>query len=64
MGINTPVAQARQLVLRDIESLDLITNLLSRKAGIQTWDGLPPRVHGILVFQKELPIRPRKGKML
>lgn len=41
--------------LRDIESLDLITNLASRKAGIQTWDkalGLP-RVQGISAFQTE-----------
>ena len=50
--------------LRDIESLDLIANLVSRRAGIQTRDSLPPRVQGISAFQKELPIRSRKGKML
>lgn len=34
---------ARKLGLRDIESLDLITSRVSRKAGMQTQEGLPPR---------------------
>ena len=50
--------------LRDIESLDLITNLVSRKAGIQTWGSLPPGVQSTSAFQKELPIRPSKAKMV
>ena len=59
-----PRCTGEEMGLRDIESLDLITNLVSRKAGIQTWDSLPPRVQGISAFQTELPVRPRKGKML
>lgn len=40
MEINIPILQARKLGLKDIESFDLITNLLSSEAQIQVQDVL------------------------
>jgi hypothetical protein len=62
MGINIPILQARKPGLKDIESSDLITNLLNSDAGIQSQDVLP---HPVLATKKKgALIRPRKGKTI